>query len=98
MKHSKPLSLGAKIDKLTEELSRSGSPRTRLLCSLIEQDRASRAVISNQIDQLEDAVDHLQLYVKYLVFDVEATRRERDYFKVLIEELMEENDDYEGNK
>jgi hypothetical protein len=37
----------------------------------------------------QDAVDQLQLDVKYLLFDVEATRRERDELKEILEELDE---------
>jgi hypothetical protein len=38
----------------------------------------------------QDAVDQLQLDVKYLMFDLEATRRERDEFRNQLEELLEE--------
>ena len=35
------------------------------------------------------AADQLQLDVKYLMFDLEATRRERDEFRQQLEELLE---------
>lgn len=38
----------------------------------------------------QDAVDQLQLDVKYLIFDVETTRRERDELQQLLEELEDE--------
>ena len=38
----------------------------------------------------QDAVDQLQLDVKYLMFDLEATRRERDEFRSQLEELLED--------
>ncbi len=38
----------------------------------------------------QDAVDQLQMDVKYLMFDVEATRRERDSYKKQLEELFED--------
>ena len=38
----------------------------------------------------QDAVDQLQLDVKYLLFDLEATRRERDELKEILETLEEE--------
>ncbi|MFO0970630.1 MAG: hypothetical protein U0793_34255 [Gemmataceae bacterium] len=40
----------------------------------------------------QDAVDQLQLDVKYLIFDCEATRRERDELRELIEEIDEEGE------
>jgi hypothetical protein len=38
----------------------------------------------------QDAVDQLQLDNKYLMFDVEATRRERDELREILEELEED--------
>lgn len=37
------------------------------------------------IGELQDSLDYLRLSVKYLVFDLEATRRENDYLRKLIE-------------
>ncbi len=36
----------------------------------------------------QDTVDQLQLDLKYVQFDLEATRRERDAFRQDLEELM----------
>jgi len=44
----------------------------------------------------QDAVDQLQLDVKYLLFDTEATRRERDELRELLETLDEEGDSAQG--
>ena len=40
----------------------------------------------------QEAVDQLQLDVKYLLFDLEATRRERDELRQLLDEI-EENEE-----
>jgi hypothetical protein len=40
----------------------------------------------------QDAVDQLQFDIKYLVFDLEATRRERDAYKQELEELKPTED------
>ena len=37
------------------------------------------------LSELQDSLDHLRLSVKYLVFDLEATRRENQYLRRLIE-------------
>ena len=37
----------------------------------------------------QEAVDQLQLDVKYLMFDLEATRRERDTYRDQLEDLLE---------
>ena len=33
------------------------------------------------IGELQESLDYLRLSVKYLVFDLEATRRENDYLR-----------------
>lgn len=37
------------------------------------------------LGELQESLDHLRLSVKYLVFDLEATRRENQYLRRLIE-------------
>lgn len=40
---------------------------------------------------VQDSIGQLRLDMKYLVFDLEATRRERDAYQKQIEELMGEH-------
>ena len=40
----------------------------------------------------QDAVDQLHLDIKYLLFDLEATRRERDDLRHLLDDLEEEGE------
>jgi hypothetical protein len=42
---------------------------------------------SRMVRIAQDAVDQLQFDIKYLVFDLEATRRERDAYRKRVEEL-----------
>ena len=37
------------------------------------------------IVELQESLDHLRLSVKYLVFDLEATRRENKYLRNMLE-------------
>jgi hypothetical protein len=41
------------------------------------------------VKMAQEAVDQLQLDVKYLMFDLEATRRERDTFRHQLEEFLD---------
>ena len=50
-------------------------------------DRRER--IQASIAELQESLDYLRLTVKYLVFDLEATRRENAYLR----RLIERNDD-----
>jgi hypothetical protein len=38
------------------------------------------------VNELQEALDYLRLSVKYLVFDLEATRRENTYLRRIIEQ------------
>ncbi len=38
------------------------------------------------IDELKESVDCMRLIIKYLLFDLEATRRERDQLRSILED------------
>jgi hypothetical protein len=42
---------------------------------------------------LEDVLDYLRLQVKYVVFDLEATRRENGYLRRMLESRQKPNDE-----
>ncbi|MBG81239.1 MAG: hypothetical protein MK089_11840 [Phycisphaerales bacterium] len=42
--------------------------------------------LSKAVDELQDSIDFLRLSVKYLMFDLEATRRENAYLRRLLEQ------------
>lgn len=61
---------------------------------LAEETRNRRDRIQNSVSELQDSLDYLRLSVKYLVFDLEATRRENAYLRKLIEQA---NRDQQNN-
>ncbi|HWL92196.1 MAG TPA: hypothetical protein VNT79_01560 [Phycisphaerae bacterium] len=42
--------------------------------------------LEQAVDSLQDSLDYLRLTVKYLVFDLEATRRENAHLRKMLEE------------
>jgi hypothetical protein len=59
----------------------------------------NEAVVSNDLQEnglkssigdLQESLDYLRLSVKYLVFDLEATRRENAYLRRLVEQANRE--------
>ena len=52
---------------------------------MLEQLTKDRENLRISIEQLQDAMNYLKVVVKYQTFDLEATRRERDYYKGLCE-------------
>ena len=71
--------LMSKIQKLPE------TERGRLE-RLVEEAAKGRQRIQNSVSELQESLDHLRLTIKYLVFDLEATRRENAYLRKLIEQ------------
>ena len=63
-----------------------------------------KARIKASVAELQESLDYLRLSVKYLVFDLEATRRENAYLRRMLEQASrdaqrdireDENDDHE---
>ena len=51
-----------------------------------EQHEDRRARIKASVAELQESLDYLRLSVKYLVFDLEATRRENAYLRRMLEQ------------
>ncbi|MEE2680775.1 MAG: hypothetical protein VX641_00215 [Planctomycetota bacterium] len=46
--------------------------------------------LQSSLGELQESLDYLRLGVKYLVFDLEATRRENAYLRRLVEQANQE--------
>jgi hypothetical protein len=51
---------------------------------------ARKERITKSVTELQDSLDYLRLSVKYLIFDLEATRRENAYLRKMIEQSNRE--------
>ncbi|TWT95989.1 hypothetical protein Pla108_30680 [Botrimarina colliarenosi] len=75
----------AAIGELPTEQSRALAP---LLDRVVESTGRRRRILS----LVQDALGQLRLDMKYLMFDLEATRRERDEAHARLEDLTGESD------
>jgi len=82
-------SLEDKLNELVKEFGDSANPQHRKLAELAEQARANRKKLEKSINSLQESLDYLRVCIKYQVFDLEATRRENEYLKKLLEENNE---------
>lgn len=71
--------LTAAIDSLPPELKQRLSP---LVLRVVESTRRRRRILN----LVQDALSQLRLDMKYLLFDLEATRRERDGYRRQLEQ------------
>jgi len=76
--NSKLTELLHKIEELPEE-------QQGRLRDLAEETKKRHQTIRETVKGLQDNLDHLRLSVKYLVFDLEAPRRENSYLRKLLE-------------
>jgi len=74
------LKLFAAIQALPEPYSRELAPA---LERVVESTKRRRRILS----MVQDALSQLRLDMKYLMFDVEATRRERDEYHARLQEF-----------
>jgi chromosome segregation ATPase len=77
--------LVAEIGTLPEE------ERTRLE-QLAEETKQRHNDLKKTVHSLQESLDFLRLSIKYLLFDLEATRRENSYLRKMLEQSNEGGD------
>lgn len=76
----------SKLNDLTKEIESVPAPQRDQLMSLIRQAGKHHKQLKQSVDSLQESLDYLRVSVKYLVFDLEATRRENVYLKKLLKD------------
>ena len=79
-------SLEEKLNELVKEFGETAEPQNRKLVKLAKQAQANRKKLEKSINSLQESLDYLRVCIKYQVFDLEATRRENQYLRKLLEE------------
>ena len=75
-----------KLNDLVKEFGCNSNPQTQKLAELAKQAKESHNQLRKSINNLQEVLDYLRVCIKYQAFDLEATRRENNYLKKLIEE------------
>ncbi len=87
--------------RLIEKLQTLPKVHREKLEKLCQNDGAQRSQIEESVAKLQDSLDYLRLSVKYMVFDLEATRRENVYLRKLVEQIRRDStrqDDNDDNR
>jgi len=74
----------AKVGQLLSEVSRAAVVDRPQEVSLHPPGSRQDSAIRREMAALEDNLDHVRLAIKYLVFDLEATKRENRLLKELL--------------
>lgn len=78
-----------KLSELVQEISTLPEGERSKLEALAEQTRQRHEKLKATVTSLHDSIDYLRLSIKYLLFDLEATRRENEYLRKMLEEEPE---------
>jgi len=73
-----------KLNELIKEINTIPSPQREKLVLLAKQTGEYHKKLSKGVNNLQESLDYLRVSVKYLIFDLEATRRENTSLKKLL--------------
>ncbi len=79
-------SFQAKFAELMSRIKKLPDNERRRLEHIAVEAKRRRRCLQASVGRLQESLDHLRLSIKYLVFDLEATRRENGYLRKLIEQ------------
>lgn len=75
-----------KLADLVQEIGNIPEEDRAKLQTLAAQTKDRHEKIKQTVTSLQDSIDYLRLSIKYLLFDLEATRRENNYLRKMLEE------------
>jgi len=73
-----------RLDELLNEISDIPNGQGKKLLLLTQKKKPAKQK-PQKAGSLDESLDYLRLIIKYLVFDVEATRRENSYLRKILE-------------
>ena len=75
-----------KLNELLQEIGSLPESERAKLESLAQETKERHEKLKKTVGGLQDSIDYLRLSIKYLLFDLEATRRENNYLRKILEE------------
>lgn len=79
----------SKLGELMGEISTLPAVDRERFEKLADETRQRHERLSKTLSNVQDSLDYLRLSIKYLVFDLEATRRENGYLRKMLEEAKQ---------
>lgn len=79
-----------KLAELMGEISALPASQREKLAKLADETRERHERLKKTFNSLQESLDYLRLSIKYLVFDLEATRRENSTLRKMLETSQEE--------
>jgi len=82
-----------KLAELMQEIQTLPADEREQLEKLAVDAQTRHRKLKKTVADLQDSLDYLRLSIKYLMFDLEATRRENGYLRKMLEEANSAEDD-----
>lgn len=79
-------SLQQNVNDLLSQIGSMPDSEQAKLAALANETKQRHDRIKQSVSSLQDSIDYLRLSVKYVLFDLEATRRENAYLRKILEE------------
>jgi len=73
------------LNELVREIGGGGNPKSKKLVRLAKEAQQNHQRLAESVNRLQESLDYLRVCIKYQLFDLEATRRENEYLRKLLE-------------
>ena len=80
-----------KLDELVREIGMLPASQRDKLVVLAKQSHDCQDKLKRSVDNLQESLDYLRISVKYILFDLDATRRENAYLRKMGPIIRENN-------
>ena len=81
-----------RLNELLREIGSVPAPQRRKLITLARKTKACHNQLKRSVNGLQESLDYLRVSIKYLLFDLEATRRENGYLRKIVDGKNENKD------
>ena len=75
-----------KLSELVSQIETLPESERERLRNLADETKKRHEDIKKSVGSLQESIDFLRLWIKYLLFDLEATRRENNYLRKMLEQ------------
>ena len=75
-----------RLNELVKEIGSVPKPQRTKLVTLVKQTGNCHKRLRKSVGSLQESLDYLRVSVKYLLFDLESTRRENACLRKLLED------------
>ncbi|MBN1127274.1 MAG: hypothetical protein JXA82_19895 [Sedimentisphaerales bacterium] len=79
-------SFESKLNELVKEIGEVPSPQRDKLILLVKETGNCHKKLRKSVSTLQESLDYLRVSIKYMMFDLEATRRENADLKKMLED------------